>query len=186
MVNLSAFIDHHARVSPAREAVLYDGARITYADLAARLRALAGLFAARGVRAGDVVAVLMKNSAAYLDIAFAVSYLGAVLLPINFRLSQAEVAYIITDSGAKLLCVDQELTGSVGGTDAVIVFDTRAQRDPRVLVGTQIPPPCTVRAPQDLMRLMYTSGTTAHPKGVQHTYSNFYWKNMEHVLALGV
>ena len=44
MVNLSAFIDHHARVSPAREAVLYDGARITYADLAARLRALAGLF----------------------------------------------------------------------------------------------------------------------------------------------
>src|SRR3569623_706561 len=118
MVNLSAFIEHHARVSPEREAVLYDGARITYADLAARLRALAGLFVARGVRAGDVVAVLMKNSAAYLDIAFAVSYLGAVLLPINFRLSQAEVAYIITDADAKLLCVDQELPGSVGGTGA--------------------------------------------------------------------
>ncbi len=185
MVNLSAFIDFHARVSPAREAVLYDGERITYADLAARLRALAGLFAARGVGAGDVVAVLMKNSAAYLDIAFAVSYLGAVLLPINFRLSQSEVAYIVADAGARLLCVDEELTGSVGGTDAVVVFDTCAQRDPRMLAGNP-PPPCAVRAPQDLMRLMYTSGTTAHPKGVPHTYSNFYWKNMDHVLALGV
>lgn len=186
MVNLSAFIDYHARVSPQREAVLYDGERITYADLALRLRALAGLFAARGVGAGEVVAVLMKNSAAYLDIAFAVSYLGAVLLPINYRLSQAEVAYIVGDSGARLLCVDEELTGSVGGTDAVIVFDARAQRVPRVLAGVRVAPPCAVRAPQDLMRLMYTSGTTAHPKGVQHTYSNFYWKNMDHVLALGV
>lgn len=186
MVNLSAFIDYHARVSPQREALLYDGERITYVELALRLRALAGLFAARGVGAGDVVAVLMKNSAAYLDIAFAVSYLGAVLLPINFRLSQAEVAYIVGDSNTRLLCVDEELTGSVGGTDAVIVFDTRAQRDPRVLTGARAAPPCAVRAPQDLMRLMYTSGTTAHPKGVQHTYSNFYWKNMDHVLALGL
>ena len=47
MVNLSAFIDYHARVSTQREAVLYDGARITYADLALRLRALAAVFAGR-------------------------------------------------------------------------------------------------------------------------------------------
>ena len=185
MVNLSAFIDYHARVSPQREAVLYEGARITYAELAQRLRALAALFAARGVGAGDVVAVLMKNSAAYLDIAFATSYLGAVLLPINFRLSQAEVAYIVGDSNTRLLCVDEELTGSVGGTAAVLVFGRDAQRDPRVL-GTEEAPPGVVRGPQDLMRLMYTSGTTAHPKGVQHTYANFYWKNMDHVLALGI
>ena len=185
MVNLSAFIDYHARVSPQREAVLYDGERITYADLALRLRALAAVFAGRGVGAGDVVAVLMKNSAAYLDIAFAVSYLGAVLLPVNYRLSKQEVAYIVGDSGARLLCVDEELTASVGGTDAVLVFNRAAQRDPRVL-GGQDAPPVAGRGPQDLMRLMYTSGTTAHPKGVQHTYANFYWKNMDHVLALGV
>ena len=185
MVNLSAFIDYHARRDGQREAVLYEGERITYADLAVRLRALAALFATRGVGAGDVVALLMKNSAAYLDIAFAASYLGAVFLPINYRLSRDEVAYIVTDAGAKLLCVDEELTASAGGTDAVLVFDAAAQRDPRVL-GSGNPPPAVPRGPQDLMRLMYTSGTTAHPKGVTHSYGNFYWKNMDHALALGL
>jgi fatty-acyl-CoA synthase len=185
MVNLSAFIDYHARRDGGSEAVLYAGERITYADLAARLRALAALFAARGVGQGDVVALLMKNSAAYLDIAFAASYLGAVFLPINYRLSREEVAYIVADSGTKLLCVDEELTASAGGTDAVLVFDVAAQRDPRVL-GSGSPPPPVPRGPQDLMRLMYTSGTTAHPKGVTHSYGNFYWKNMDHALALGL
>jgi fatty-acyl-CoA synthase len=186
MVNLSAFVDFHARVTPGREAVLYDGLRISWADLAERLRAVAGLLHARGVRPGDVVAVLMKNSAAYLDIAFATSYLGAVLLPINYRLAREEVSYIVSDAGARVLCVDEELTALAAGTHEVIVLGAAAQRDPRTLGTDARCPPCTVRGPQDRMRLMYTSGTTAHPKGVPHTYANFYWKNVDHVITLGI
>ena len=58
---------------------------------------------------GDVVAVLMKNSAAFVEIAIAVGHVGAVFLPINYRLSADEVRYIVENSGARLLIADQEL-----------------------------------------------------------------------------
>ena len=62
----------------------------------------AGWLAAQGIGAGDVVAVLMKNSAAFLELVFATSHLGAVFLPINFRLSADEVGYIVGNAGAQL------------------------------------------------------------------------------------
>ena len=62
-----------------------------------------------------------------------------------------------------------------------------AQRDGRSLAGCDLPlPEMAVRTPQDLFRLMYTSGTTDRPKGVIHSYENFYWKSADHVLVLGL
>jgi fatty-acyl-CoA synthase len=84
MINLSSFIAFHARRTPARPALKYRGEEVSYAAFDARVRAVAGWLAARGISAGDVVAVLMKNSAAFLELVFATSHLGAVFLPINF------------------------------------------------------------------------------------------------------
>ena len=74
-----------------------------------RIGRVGGWLAARGIGAGDVVAVLMKNSAAFLELVFATSHIGAVFLPINYRLSADEVGYIVGNSGARILIADEEL-----------------------------------------------------------------------------
>jgi fatty-acyl-CoA synthase len=188
VVNLSAFIRFHAQRTPDRLAIIYDDQRITYADLHDRILRMAGFLTGREVREGDVVAVVMRNSVAFIEIAFAVSHLGAVFLPINFRLANAEVAFITGNAEAVLVFADSELAASVEGLKAsVLLVDAASQADSRNLAGRDGPTPSMqFRAPQDLFRLMYTSGTTDRPKGVMHSYENFYWKNVDHVIALGL
>jgi fatty-acyl-CoA synthase len=134
-----------------------------------------------------VVALFMKNSPAFLEIAFAASYLGAVFLPVNFRLAAAEADYILSDAGAKLLFVDEEFTAVRELSLPQVVLDDAAQCDSRRLgdAGMAVPEP-NRRVEGDLARLMYTSGTTSRPKGVMHSYGNLYWKRVDHVIALGL
>ena len=76
---------------------------------------------------GDVVAVLMKNSTAFLEFVFATSHIGAVFLPINYRLSADEVGYIVGNSGARILIADEELAGIAAGGAPVVLLDEAAQ-----------------------------------------------------------
>jgi fatty-acyl-CoA synthase len=92
MVSLSAGVAWWARTEPQRTALLYGDAAHRLRRTAAARRPGAGLLAARGIRPGDMVALLMKNSAAFVELALAVSHAGAVLLPINYRLGADEVA----------------------------------------------------------------------------------------------
>jgi fatty-acyl-CoA synthase len=187
MVALSAAVGYHARVSPDRLALVYGGERIGYAALDGRLKAAAGLLTARGIGKGDIVAALMKNSAAFIELALAVSHIGAVFLPVNFRLAAEEVGYILDHGGAKLLFVDEELLPAAGAFAAKIGVGARAQSDSRLLgQGAPVAARGAALAPGDLFRLMYTSGTTDHPKGVTHTYENYYWKCLDHIAALGL
>ena len=118
MINLSSFIAFHARRTPERCALKYRGEEISYAAFDQRIRTVGGWLASRGIGPDDVVAVLMKNSAAFLDIAFAASHIGAVFLPINYRLASDEVAYIVENSGARVLIADEELAANAAGTCA--------------------------------------------------------------------
>ena len=185
MVNLSAFIRFHAIRSPDRLALVYEGQRITYAEFYDRIEKTARYLASRGIGEGDIVAVFMKNSAAFLEIAFATGHIGGVFLPVNFRLSAEECAFITGHAGAKLVFADAEFCDIVAGLDNTVILDNAAQKDMRALGGAELPEvSMVIRQPQDLFRLMYTSGTTDRPKGVVHTYENFYWKCMDHVIAL--
>ncbi len=187
MVALSAAVGHHARVNSQRLALIYDRERVSYGALVERLQAAAGLLSARGIVKGDVVAVLMKNSAAFIELALAASHIGAVLLPINFRLAAEEVEYILEHAGAKLLFVDEELLASAGSFVAKISVDVAAQSDSRLLAGEARPVTHgAALVPGDLFRLMYTSGTTDRPKGVIHSYENYYWKCLDHIVTLGL
>jgi acyl-CoA synthetase (AMP-forming)/AMP-acid ligase II len=185
VVNLSAFLRFHAARTPDRLALIYRDERISFAALDERVGRLAGWLAAAGAGSGTVVAAVMKNSAAFIEYAFAASHLGAVFLPINFRLAREEVGYILGHSEAYLALADAEFRAQVDGLCPAHYLDEAAQRDSRVLAGRDraVPPPAP-RAPSDLFRLMYTSGTTNRPKGVMHSYENFYWKCMDHVVAL--
>jgi acyl-CoA synthetase (AMP-forming)/AMP-acid ligase II len=186
MMNLSSFIRFHATRTPLRIAVVFKDRHITFVELLHRIEKTAGYLAAQGIRPDDVVAVVMKNSAAFLELAFAVSHLGAVFLPINFRLAADEVEYITGNAEAKLVFADAEFAAAVENIRPTILLDDAAQDDTATLSGDHPPAPMHVRKPGELFRLMYTSGTTDRPKGVMHTYDNFYWKCIDHVIALGL
>jgi fatty-acyl-CoA synthase len=186
MIGLSSFIAFHARQNPAKCALKFRGEEISYGAFIERIRIVGGWLASRGIGPDDVVAVLMKNSAAFLDIAFAVSHIGAVFLPINFRLSADEVAYIVENSGARLLIADDELAAVAAGPAPVVLLDEAMQANAARLAPKSEPAPACFRRPSDLMRLMYTSGTTDRPKGVMLTYENIYWKSADQSLVLGL
>lgn len=186
MMNLSSFIRYHALRTPDRIAIVFNNQRVTYAELLRRIETTAGFLVGRGIGPNDIVAVFMKNSAAFIELAFAVSHIGAVFLPINFRLAAAEVSYIVESTDAKLVIADAEFKAAVDTLKSVILLDERAQSDSTVLTQGAGHAAICVRHPDDLFRLMYTSGTTDRPKGVMHTYANFYLKCADHVLALGL
>jgi fatty-acyl-CoA synthase len=186
MINLSSFIAFHAKRTPERPALKYRGEDVSYARFDERIRKVGGWLASRGIGPGDVVAVLMKNSAAFLELAFATSHIGAVFLPINYRLSRDEVGYILGNSGARILIADEELQSSAADGAPVVLLDDAAQSSVTRLAPDAAPAPMHHCSPRDLMRLMYTSGTTDRPKGVMLTYENIYWKSADQTVALGL
>jgi fatty-acyl-CoA synthase len=186
MINLSSFIAFHARRTPNRCALKYRGEDISYATFDERIRRVAGWLVGQGIGADDVVAVLMKNSAAFLELVFATSHIGAVFLPINYRLSRDEVGYIVGHAEARILIADQELAASAGGNARLVLLDETAQSSITHVAPRAVPAAMVHRAPGDLMRLMYTSGTTDRPKGVMITYQNIYWKSADQTVALGL
>jgi fatty-acyl-CoA synthase len=186
MINLSSFIAFHAARTPERCALKYRGEEIAYAAFDERIRLVGGWLVSRGIGPDDVVAVLMKNSAAFLDLAFAASHIGAIFLPINYRLAPDEIAYIVENSGARVLIADEEFRASAAGAAPVVLLNEAAQSNAARLAPDAKPTAAHRRLPSDLMRLMYTSGTTDRPKGVMLTYENFYWKSADQVMVLGL
>lgn len=185
MVAISSAVLKWAKSHPDRTALNYAGQNVTYSELAQRVQRTAGMLRAQGIGHGDVVALLMKNSAAFIELMMAISHLGAVSLPINYRLSVEEINYIVGHGQAKLLCVDKELHVEQISCD-MLTFDDDAQADSSGLLDaadSAVEHP-TDLGPDELYRLMYTSGTTDHPKGVVHTYSNYYWKCLDHITTL--
>lgn len=184
MQNLTAFIRFHATQRPDAIAVIYEGRRISYTELLDRGIAAGAWLQAQGIEAGDIVALLMKNSAGFLDLMLGASHIGAVLLPINYRLAAPEVAYIHDHAGVKLLLADEEFAELAGALPNTRLIDQSAQQDIRSLATLEDRPNIVRRTGADLYRLIYTSGTTDHPKGVIHRYDNFYWKAMDQSVAL--
>jgi fatty-acyl-CoA synthase len=186
MINLSSFIRFHAERTPDKTALIYQDVRVSYAEFRRRIALTGGVLKARGIGPGDVVAVVMKNSLAFLELAFAASHIGAVFLPVNFRLAKDEIAYIVGNAEARLLIADEEFAAHMPDGVAHVLLDAAAQREAARIGPPAEPAPCHVCKPDDLYRLMYTSGTTDRPKGVMHTYSNSYWKCADHVMALNL
>ncbi|MFM7299415.1 MAG: AMP-binding protein, partial [Planctomycetota bacterium] len=112
-MQLASMLERAEQLYPERVAVRDGALTLTYREVGQRSRALAGWLKTRSVTSGTRVAALELNTAAYLEAYFACARLGAVLVPLNFRLSAEELAFILADSGATVLLASPELADPV-------------------------------------------------------------------------
>jgi acyl-CoA synthetase (AMP-forming)/AMP-acid ligase II len=157
----------------------------TYGTFAARSRALAAGLDELGIGVGERVAIVSHNSARMLEGFFGVCSSGRVYVPINFRLSPAEIGYIVEHSGASVLLVDPEIAENCQGTTAKhrIVLG----KDYEAILRPDVEPVAWAVPDEDATATInYTSGTTARPKGVQITHRNIWVNAVTFALHAGV
>ena len=188
------FLDRASAVYPLRTGVVdepgpfQDGGlgSLTYEQLDARARGLAAGLDALGVGRGERVAVVSHNSARLLEAFFGVTCWGRVIVPINFRLSAAEVGYIVEHCGARVLLVDPEVDETLAEVTAPHRYVLGKASD-EVLVRTDVEPQPWEDPDEDATATInYTSGTTARPKGVQITHRNIWVNGVTFALHAGV
>lgn len=147
----------------------------TYQDLNIRAENLANYLTDQGIKQGDVVAIFAPNDVAILDLLFASFKMGAVFLPINWRLNPKEIKAVIEDSGAKLIFYAQKHLSSLSHIDeSLLHMDIDSKAYAEITDPTHHRPFTSIPAePTDLAALIYTSGTTGQPKGVMFSYESF-------------
>ncbi|HZQ28750.1 MAG TPA: AMP-binding protein, partial [Acidimicrobiales bacterium] len=153
--------------------------RVTYGALHDRARGMAAALDAMGVGQGERVGIVSPNAAKFLTSFFGVSGFGRVLVPINFRLTAAEVDYIVGHSGASVLLVDPELDDALSGVQVKHRVLLDGMQDAELFApasGSGAEPRRWEPDEDATASINYTSGTTARPKGVQLTHRNC-WLN---------
>ena len=182
------FLDRPASLYPDKLAVVDGPRRFTFRDFEARVNRLAHTLLTLGVEQGDRVCMLSPNSHFFLESFYATSRIGAVLVPVNYRLIPAEHAYILGHARVKAALVDREYTRVIDEIRAdlpsletcVVAQDEgtapEGWADWETLIAgeSESAPPPVDRGENDLVSINYTSGTTARPKGVMLTHRNCY------------
>jgi long-chain acyl-CoA synthetase len=168
---------HHARVRPDKPALIVDGTRRTYGELAARVNRLARALRGAGVGVGDTVGAALHNGIEWFELLNAVGVLGAQLVPIGYRLKGPEIAYMLADSGAKVLLAAADLAGEVDRAAAEIGWPDerrwlvggagRGRAYESVLAAESAAPLADAFPGGGFNTMIYTSGTTGRPKGIE-------------------
>ncbi len=190
-INFGQFLRRRAFLSPNVEATVEpsaNGRRLSFRELNARCNRVAHALRDDGVQAGDRVALLLMNGAEFIESFFAVAKIGAVNVPLNWRLVADELEFILKDSGATVLLFDPAFAAvvaelqrrgartdlrrwvQVGGTPAAF-----AAGYDEWMGGRAADEPEAAGFGDELLFIMYTSGTTGLPKGVMHSHGTVLW-----------
>lgn len=189
-VSLGNLLFRRAQLTPKRRALTFENNTLTFAQLSERVRCLAANLRANGVCRGDRVGYIGFNHPVFLEALFAASSLGAIFVPLNFRLSGPEIRFIANDAGIHTLIVDNH-------TQAIIESEVEHLCCRRYIAAeVDATPPdgwddlessLLEQAPlagiesvdtDDVGLIMYTSGTTGLPKGAMLTHGNFFWNTI--------
>ena len=183
-INLGKVLTQRAGQSPDVEAYVEPTAelRLNYSQLNNLANQFTSLLAAKGIQAGDRVATLLPNGNDFLALFYGAAKLGAVIVPLNTRLAAAELAFIIADSGSTALfygpAFEETVSAIKSNTEHALQVSHWVVSGSE-LTGQLATQPTTEPDSQasgdDMLFIMYTSGTTGLPKGVVHTHSSIYW-----------
>ncbi len=190
-------LERHALMQPDAPALRFLGNTLTWFELRRRVAALAGALSRRGVGFGDRVMVLMLNRTEFVESVLAANMLGAIAVPVNFRLTPAEIAFLVDDCEARVMITEAVLAPVGNGvrhitsvlTTIVVAGDTAEDGllSYEDLVNEPGDPAELVDIPNDSPALiMYTSGTTGRPKGAVLTHTNLTGQTMTGLYTHGV
>ncbi|OPX06884.1 fatty-acid--CoA ligase FadD5 [Mycobacterium sp. AT1] len=194
--NWTTQLARHALMQPDAAALRFLGQTTTWGELDRRVTALAGALSRRGVAFGDRVLILMLNRAEFVESVLAINLLGAIAVPVNFRMTPPEIAFLVGDCEARVVVTEPVLASVAtavrdldptladvvvaGGSteDGVLGYDD--------LLDEEGAAPEPVDIPNDSPALiMYTSGTTGRPKGAVLTHVNLSGQAMTHLFTSG-
>lgn len=177
MMNSSQLLERNARKYPHTEAVIGKGNRYSYPQLDALVNRVGNGLLQNGIRQGDKVVLFMPNVPEFVIAYFAVQRIGAIIVPINAKLTQSEVEYIIGHCDAKAIIAHHLLFESVRGLNSPqLLFKTEEAegnwKSFNMLLEGDLNPINCILTEDDESTILYTSGTTGKPKGVLFSYRN--------------
>ena len=188
-MNIATWIDRNARFSPQKTAVYFENQQLTYSDLAAQVDRAARMFSGTlGVQRGDRVSLLAFNIPEYLIALFACARIGAILNPLNWRLAIPELAYIVQNAESSVLLVEQAFADFAAHAaeemSAVqcVGFDFEPEGGytwHSLMASAPDDAPSSTGKLDDTMLLVYTSGTTGHPKGAMLSQDSLLWNAVQ-------
>ena len=189
-MSLGEFLERAAERSPDKVFVEIAGTVLTYREFHRRARQTAGMFQELGLGRGDRVCLLLPNGPEFLYCWFGLALLGAISVPVNTAYKRDETAFILQDAAAKAIVAHQSLAAVAGDAAdlapdlthrLLVAAEDDAETAPAggwvdfadALAGAAISPGNLEVSPEDTAMLVYTSGTTGHPKGVQVTHKMY-------------
>jgi len=198
-VTLAGLLERATLRQPRAEAVVDGATRLTYADLDAQTASIGPGLNALGVDRGDRVLLVLKNRVEHVLTYWALQRIAAVATPVKFRLAASELAYLLADSGARVVVFEAATAASVldavrGHGDVRLVYvgeaaPSGAVRFDEIAAGTAADRRRAAGASgpkeNDLSLILYTSGTTGRPKGVPRTHRNHVAGALAHALQCG-
>ena len=194
-INIGAFLAKRAMLSPEREALVCEDVRRTFAECNERANKFAHAAQKLGVRHGDRVAILALNEPEYMDAFFGLGKIGAILVPINYRLAGPEIQYILRDSESSVLVFGKEyveiidsIRNDIPAKEFIAITDDPpawAQSYESVIKDEPESEPDISGGDDDVLSILYTSGTTGRPKGAMLTHRNYFCTSVNIFTTVG-
>ncbi|WP_409304385.1 class I adenylate-forming enzyme family protein [Peribacillus sp. SCS-155] len=194
-MDIGSYLTQNARKLGSKLAIECDGRTYTYYEFNNQVNRLANGLNQLGIKKSDKVALLMKNSEYFAFSFFAIAKLGAVAVPINFRLTSSEVQYIVEQSNAKMVICDAELEDVIGEAKdntevrfVVIVGENKREEHVSYhdILAENSDEPGVAVLEQDDLEILYTSGTTGKPKGALFDHGRVFKVGVNMMAGMGL